>query len=333
MKKNNNKILSVSVAAYNLENVIEQNLKSWLNKKVMDKLEILIIDDGSTDNTTKIVSKYQTKYPDTIKLIKQKNSGPGSTVNNGLKNATGKYFRMVDGDDWVRTENLEKYIKLLEANDVDMVLTEYEIYDNSTGNIIDKIGFDIFPNMIYKFDDISDKIKPQMHNVTYKTELLKTNKITVDNGFYTDMEHLLFPVKYLNTVMYLDEVIYVYRVGQATQSVSIPSMQKNINMHKIVLDKLIAYYNDNKENISNAKKDYLIKQIVPVADTHLGTLLTFDMTKLQKQKIKEFNINLKNKCIDVYSVYKKSKKMRMLLCTNYLLCRLTSSLYIRKLTK
>ena len=231
MKKNNNKILSVSVAAYNLENLIEQNLKSWLNKDIMDKLEILIIDDGSTDNTAKIVTKYQTKYPNTFKLIKQKNSGPGSTVNNGIKNATGKYFRMVDGDDWVKTENLKIYIEMLEANDVDMFLTKYEIYDNSTGNIIDQIGFDISPNVIYKFDDISQKIKPQMHNVTYKTNLLKKNNITVDNGFYTDMEYLLFPVKHLNTVMYLDEIIYIYRVGQATQSVSIPSMQKNINMH------------------------------------------------------------------------------------------------------
>lgn len=333
MKKNNNKILSVSVAAYNLENLIEQNLKSWLNKDIMDKLEILIIDDGSTDNTAKIVTKYQTKYPNTFKLIKQKNSGPGSTVNNGIKNATGKYFRMVDGDDWVKTENLKIYIEMLEANDVDMFLTKYEIYDNSTGNIIDQIGFDISPNVIYKFDDISQKIKPQMHNVTYKTNLLKKNNITVDNGFYTDMEYLLFPVKHLNTVMYLDEIIYIYRVGQATQSVSIPSMQKNINMHKIVLDKLIDYYNSNKEIISKEKKDYLIKQIVPVADTQLGTLLTFDTTKSQKQKIINYNIELKNKSSDIYKVYKRSKKMRMLLYSNYLLYRLTSSLYIKKITK
>lgn len=92
-KKMYNKILSVSVAAYNLEKLIKQNLDSWLNEEIMDKLEVIVTDDGSKDNTASIVEEYAEKYPNTIKIIKQKNSGPGSTVNSGIKNANRKIFQ------------------------------------------------------------------------------------------------------------------------------------------------------------------------------------------------------------------------------------------------
>ena len=93
------KILSISVAAYNLGEMIEDNLKSFCDSGVIDDIEVLVINDGSTDDTVKRAEKYAKKNKKSIKVITQKNAGPGATVNNGIKNATGKYFRMVDGDD------------------------------------------------------------------------------------------------------------------------------------------------------------------------------------------------------------------------------------------
>jgi len=335
MKKNveNKKVLSISVAAYNLEKLIETNLKSWLNKDIMDKIEVLVVDDGSKDSTPEIVSKYEKKYPGIIKLIKQKNAGPGSTVNTGIKNATGKFFRMVDGDDWVETNNLTHYINKLEKSNADMILTDYEIYDDSTKEIFERVKFDITPNKTFQFDNISSEIQPQMHAVTYKTDILKNNNIVLDNGFYTDTEYLLLPLKYVNNVEYYNISIYVYRVGQATQSVSIPSMQKNIGMHDIVLNRLINYYNENNISLSEQKKHYLIKMISWVADAHLGTLLTFEVNKDQVNRIKKFNKELKEKNIEIYNEYKKSKKMKLLIYSNYMLCGLVSRLYIKKLSR
>ncbi len=332
-EKTNKKVLSISVAAYNLENLIEQNLKSWLNKEVMNKIEVLVVDDGSKDKTPDIVARYEKKYPGIIKLIKQKNAGPGSTVNTGIKNATGEFFRMVDGDDWVETENLTNYIEHLEKSKADMILTDYEVYDNSNGKICETVTIDIEPYRIYDFDDIANIIHPQMHAVTYRTNILKNNNIVLDNGFYTDTEYLLLPLKFINKVEYYNINIYVYRVGQATQSVSIPSMQKNIGMHSIVLDRLLEHYNDISSELSDAKKQYLTKMLVWIADAHLGTLLTFKMNKEQVNKIKSFNKELQEKNVDVYNEYKKTKKMKMLLGSNYLLCGLASKLYIRKITK
>ena len=104
------KILSVSVAAYNLESMIRQCLDSFIRPEILEKVEVLVTDDGSKDQTREIVAEYEKKYPGSFKLIAQKNAGPGSTVNSGLAHATGKYFRMVDGDDWVNTNEMEAYL-------------------------------------------------------------------------------------------------------------------------------------------------------------------------------------------------------------------------------
>ncbi|MBP5288410.1 MAG: glycosyltransferase family 2 protein, partial [Clostridia bacterium] len=87
------KILSVSVAAYNMEKLIRQNLDSFVASRYRDEIEVLVIDDGSKDATPEIAREYEEKYPDTVRLIRQPNAGPGSTVNRGLENARGKYFR------------------------------------------------------------------------------------------------------------------------------------------------------------------------------------------------------------------------------------------------
>ena len=325
----NSKILTISVAAYNLENMIEQNIKSFINSKVRDDIEVIITDDGSKDRTVEIVEKYEKEYPNTIKLIKQKNAGPGSTVNSGILHATGKYFKMVDGDDWVETENLEQFINYLKNTDADMVLTNYEVYDNQKNEITETIKINLPSNEVLNFNDVCSELDLQMHSVAFKTKILQDNKIKLDNGFYTDVEYLLFPVPHLNTVSYLDVNIYVYRVAQATQSVSIPSMQKNIKMHDQVLNTLIQFYEKNKHNIQLNKKNYIANRLAVMANTQLGTLLTFDQNEETKNKIKEFNKNLKANSKDIYNKYKKSKRAKIILYSNYYLCNFASKKFIQ----
>ena len=111
------KVLSISVEAYNVEKFIEQCLDSFIDPAILDRVEVLVTDDGSKDRTPEIVSTYEKKYPGTFRLISQKNAGPGSTVNSGIKHATGKYFRMVDGDDWVNTAQMGAFLDILEKRE------------------------------------------------------------------------------------------------------------------------------------------------------------------------------------------------------------------------
>lgn len=325
-----NKILSISVAAYNLEKLIEENLKSFINSEVNDLIEVIVTDDGSKDKTSEIVEKYAKEYPGTIVLVQQKNMGAGSTVNSGIKHATGKYFKMVDGDDWVETDNLNQLVRKLQNIDVDMVITNYETYDDSTKKIIDETKFSIESDKEVEFENICKELHLDMHNVIYRTSILQENNIVLDNGFYTDMEYLLLPIPFINKVVYYDMNIYVYRIAREGQSVSLPSMQKNIGMHHLVLKRLIEYYESNKNNLPQNTRKYIVNRLGKMADTELVTLLSFEVSKEQKNKIKEYVKEIKTSSIEIYNSFKKGKKERLLLYSNFSLYKVAAKIVLKK---
>ena len=327
------KILSISVAAYNVENFIKTNLDSFVNSDVRDYIEVLVTDDESKDKTTEIVSEYENKYPGVIKLIKQKNAGPGSTVNSGIKNASGKYFRMVDGDDWVDTENLKEYINFLKNNEAEMVVTNYTTVDNETG---EKKLYRIEnkeKNKILDFENECKDLNLQMHNVTFKTEILKNNNITLDNGFYTDVEYLLLPFEFVKTIAFLDLNIYMYRISLATQSVSLTSKQKNIAMHDLVLKRLIKYYqklkeeNKTGENISR----FVLNRISDMAESQFYIMLSFKPEKRYKDELKQFIKYIKNNCKEIYNIrYNKMKMVKGLEYSDFILYNYISNVYRKR---
>ena len=92
------KILTVTVPSYNVEKFLENTLDSFVDERVLDDIEVLIVDDGSKDKTAEIGRKYEEKYPDTFRVISKENGGHGSTINRGIGEAKGKYFKVVDGD-------------------------------------------------------------------------------------------------------------------------------------------------------------------------------------------------------------------------------------------
>ena len=107
----NQKILTVSIAAYNVSKYLDEALEPFTNSVYKDELEILIVDDGSKDDTAEIAKKYEERYPNTFKLVTKENGGWGSTLNKGIEIGTGKYFKQLDGDDWFDKDNLEDYLK------------------------------------------------------------------------------------------------------------------------------------------------------------------------------------------------------------------------------
>ena len=93
------KLLTISVAAYKVERYLPETLDSFLIPSVREQLEVLIINDGSGEAISEIAREYEKKYPQIFRLIEKENGGHGSTVNRGIEEAQGKYFKTVDGDD------------------------------------------------------------------------------------------------------------------------------------------------------------------------------------------------------------------------------------------
>ncbi len=106
------KLLSIIVASYNVEKYITKAIGCYSqllsNKEIYNKLEIIIINDGSIDKTKEIATKFESDFPDVVRVINKESGGHGSCINTGIKEATGKYFFLIDADDWVNIEGLKQ---------------------------------------------------------------------------------------------------------------------------------------------------------------------------------------------------------------------------------
>ena len=116
------KILTIVVPSYNAEKYLTETMPSILAAKYRDLIDLVIVNDGSSDMTKEVAEEISKQYPEIVRVINKENGGHGSAVNTGIEYAVGKYFKVVDADDWVDTENLDLLIEYLQETDVDNVL-------------------------------------------------------------------------------------------------------------------------------------------------------------------------------------------------------------------
>lgn len=247
------KILTVSVAAYNAEKCIAHCLDSMVNLNVLKQLDIIVVNDGSDDTTEAIVQSYVDRYPTSVRLINKENGGHGSTINTSIKLATGKYYKIVDSDDWVDSTNLERLVKYLACNDIDMVLNPYNEVSYSDHNrltFFNPNGGNLLYDTKYEVGDMSNDIVLYMHSLTFKTQIIKQMGPIIDeNCFYVDMEYCIFPMLYVKTFSCLQYPIYQYLLGSLTQSMNMENLVKRRDQHLRVIKRLITYFNVNANKL------------------------------------------------------------------------------------
>ena len=119
------KALTILIPVYNTEKYIKRCLDSLIVSEIMDDIEILVVNDGGKDHSVEIIQKYVDSYPETVRLIDKENGGHGSTINAGIKEAKGKYFRVLDSDDWFNSTDFVKFVNRLKSEDADLVVCDY----------------------------------------------------------------------------------------------------------------------------------------------------------------------------------------------------------------
>lgn len=264
------KILSFSVAAYNVERYIERTLESLISCKNIDFLEIIVVNDGSKDNTKKIIEKYKDAYPSSIRFIDKENGGHGSTINAAINIATGKYFKVLDGDDWVNSENVDTLVDNLLNEDTDLVLTNYTKAYECHGNQFryDKVNIENVPMQKTLVKNIQINTGISMHAIAIKTSILQENNVSLpEHCFYVDALYDTYSVAYSETVKFYDLNIYMYRLGRKDQSVSMDSAKKNISMYEKVLLLFFDFINKAPQNLIEEKKYLLCRRLLPTAMT------------------------------------------------------------------
>lgn len=253
-------ILTIIVPSYNTSRFMDKCLPTFVDEQLKNRMEVLIINDGSTDDTSKKGHQYEAAHPDIFRVIDKKNGGHGSGINRGVQESVGKYCKVVDGDDWVETENLVWLVDTLEHTDADVILNPYFTVNASKNDEKKLLNIPVEPKE-WSFNEIAERIQQfQIHTMTIKTEILRKIHLT-EHCFYEDFEYDLFPVPYVNTVKVLDYPVYNYVIGQKSQSVSDASVLKNHMMERTILFESIKYYEHMKNRLNGEKDAFFIKNI------------------------------------------------------------------------
>ncbi len=267
-----------------------------MDKRILKELEVLIVDDGSTDDTAEKAKRYEELYPDTVHVISKENGGHGSAINVGIERAQGVYFKVVDGDDWVDTQNLCQLIRDLEGQDSDLVINPYNKVCSGSSKV-KKITLASDYGKGTLFDTVcSDYPQLEIHSITIKTDLLRDHGIRVrERCFYEDSEYDLFPTPFINTVTVLDYPVYQYLVGQTGQSISAFNALKNHRMHFQVIQDCIGFYENWKGKISENKRIYMRNVIFKLIRTQYNIYLRNGPREGSYEKMVEFSEDLKSR--------------------------------------
>lgn len=308
------KLLTISIAAYNVEPYLEKTLDSIVAANKNDEIEVFVVNDGSKDRTAEIARVYENRYPDTIHLVDKENGGHGSTINTGLQLATGKYFKALDGDDWFNSENLEKLVLKLDKTNADIILNDYcKCFENGNREIVEFEG--LSKDKTYSFEEIVPIVEwMRYHTVTYRTELLKKTDVHLDEHcFYVDAEFMLLPIPEVETVFYAKDYLYCYRLGLTEQSVSTESRRKHIDNSETVAYRLLSFYDANRSKIMGQKRKYILTGVINHCIWHYKSLLLLNSSKGNKRRIKEFDNLMKQQYRDVYSEMGKLGRTSLLI--------------------
>lgn len=262
------KLITFVVPCYNSAEYLDRCVDSIVggSKKIIDEIEILLVDDGSSDNTPKLVDGWQDQHPKTIKAIHQPNKGHGGAINTGLKNATGDYFKVVDSDDWLDQDNLEQLLaklKELRRKKLDMMLANY-VYDGK-GYRSMKYKHNMPTGKVIGWDEVG-KFGPNnqilMHAVIFRTELLRQMKLKLpEHTFYVDNIFVYTTLPNVKTLYYENLDIYHYFIGREDQSVNEKVMTSRVDQQLKINRIMIEAIDFRDQKMPVPLKTYLINYL------------------------------------------------------------------------
>lgn len=328
------KLLTIVIPSYNVASFLPEVMPTYIDERILDKLEILIVNDGSKDDTGVIANEYAMRYADSIKHISKTNGGHGSTINTGIRHATGKYFKVIDGDDWVDTEELVKLVSRLEETDSDIILTPFmRVYESGDGSKKNDIAVqdgsvhkDTFKKEIttfseiefdkeYNICDVLQRVNDsyQIHSTTFKTEIIKNIPKISENCFYVDVEYVIFPLEYAKTVIFYDYPVYQYRLGNSNQSVSAKNLVKNCAMHEHVTKRIIEFAGE--KGFEGNMKLFMESRMRGLSRVQMDIYLLMPEIKEGKRKWIKFSEYLKSEVPEIFNTL-AGKKAAILRKTN-----------------
>lgn len=290
-----NKILSIVIPTYNMEKYLRRCLDSLLidDKKLLEQLEILVVNDGSKDASSLIAHEYQNKLPGIFVVIDKENGNYGSCVNCGLSEAKGKYIKILDADDFFDKNSFSSFMAYLGEVDVDVVITNYNVV-TTDGKLIRKWDFN-FPQRGSLY--ISDYCESycykvlQMHAITYKRSKIIDNNYKQTEGIsYTDQEWMFYPMSYMSTFSYLPVTVYQYGLGREGQTMDEDVRKKTISHMTKILYRQADFLNhaNSQEMINGYMKTRFFQLVSMIYPMLIIVRQDINLEEID-EKVKEIN--------------------------------------------
>lgn len=256
------KLLTITVPCYNSEKYLDKCVDSLLAGG--EDVEILIVDDGSTDRTGEMADEYAAKYPNIVRAIHKVNGGHGSAVNTGIANATGIYFKVVDSDDWVKESAYRRILQTLREltggeEVLDMLISNF-VYEKEGEQRKKVMHYKraLPEDKIFTWKDVKHFRKGQyilMHSVIFRTRLLKDCGLQLpEHTFYVDNLYVFEPLPHVKNMYYINENFYRYYIGREDQSVNESVMISRIDQQIFVNKRILDYFVEKRMFLKNHKK-------------------------------------------------------------------------------
>jgi len=241
-------LLTVAVPAYNCAEFLGRALAALCTSDA--RVEVVIVNDGSTDATGLLAASYAHTYPDRIRVVHQVNGGHGAAINTGVAHARGRYLKVLDADDWLSSAALARVLDVLErveeTGGVDALFTDF-VHDR-----VDKAPrptrFDtVFPaDRVFGWEETQRFARRQylmMHAVIYRTTLLREVDLDLPrHTFYVDSLYVLRPLARVRRMYYLPVSLYHYYIGRAGQSVApevmLARVDQQLRVNRLALETL-----------------------------------------------------------------------------------------------
>mgnify|MGYP002597536218 CR=1 FL=1 len=287
------KLLTVAIPCYNSQDYMEHAVETALVGG--EDVEIILVNDGSSDKTAEIADRLQKEHPTIVRAIHQENGGHGAAVNTGLANASGLYYKVLDSDDWFDRGAFLKILDVLrsfveDGSGVDMLLANY-VYEKPSLHKHKVIRYDgVFPeNQVFTWNDVKRfKISQNilMHSVIYRTKMLRDCQLELPrHTFYVDNIFVYQPLPHVKNMYYLDVNFYRYFIGRSDQSVNEQVMIGRIDQQLRVTKLMLGYYDVTK--IPNRKLKHYMTSYLEIMMTICSVLAIKSGTEENMEKKKE----------------------------------------------
>ncbi len=270
---NSQKLLSLIIPTYNMAELLPRCLQSLVMANAASlRLEVIVVNDGSKDNSLEVANEWQSRYPDIIRVIDKPNGNYGSTINAALPAVKGLYVKVLDSDDWFDTSVLGQFLDCIASLPADAALPDIIHTPFSSigpGGVKEVIRYNTMGREPYEYGHVyalDDVLKDGyirfflMHALTYRTELLRSIGYRQTEGVsYTDTEWSCYPTFFASTILFLDLNLYQYNADREGQTMDPKVLMRCINQLSVVTDRMLAYYQLHIQDgkVSLVRRDWL----------------------------------------------------------------------------